>query len=53
MNNFQFYSPTEFVFGRDTEWAEEYHQDYLDKHPGGYCHLTPAHFALAKPHSNR
>ena len=33
--------------------AEEYHQDYLDKHPDGYCHLTPAHFALAKPHSNR
>ena len=28
--------------------AEEYHQDYLDKHPGGYCHLTPAHFALAR-----
>lgn len=19
--------------------AEEYHQDYLDKHPGGYCHI--------------
>ena len=19
--------------------AEEYHQDYLDKHPGGYCHV--------------
>ena len=28
--------------------AEEYHQDYLDKHPDGYCHLTPAHFALAR-----
>jgi peptide methionine sulfoxide reductase msrA/msrB len=38
--------------------AEEYHQDYLDKNPGGYCHIpfrlfdtaaaavpTPAHFA--------
>ena len=20
--------------------AEEYHQDYLDKHPNGYCHIT-------------
>ena len=24
--------------------AEEYHQDYLDKNPGGYCHLSPAVF---------
>ena len=22
--------------------AEEYHQDYLDKHPGGYCHIATA-----------
>ena len=29
--------------------ADEYHQDYLDKHPDGYCHLTPAHFRLARP----
>ncbi|MCR4693704.1 MAG: peptide-methionine (S)-S-oxide reductase MsrA [Pseudobutyrivibrio sp.] len=21
--------------------AEEYHQDYLDKNPNGYCHITP------------
>jgi len=28
--------------------AEEYHQDYLDKNPGGYCHLTPEIFAMAK-----
>ena len=21
--------------------AEEYHQDYLDKNPGGYCHIGP------------
>lgn len=21
--------------------AEEYHQDYLNKHPGGYCHIGP------------
>ena len=28
--------------------AEEMHQDYLDKNPGGYCHLSPAFFALAR-----
>ena len=28
--------------------ADEYHQDYLDKNPGGYCHLSPSVFALAK-----
>lgn len=28
--------------------AEEYHQDYLDKNPGGYCHLNPDLFKLAK-----
>lgn len=22
--------------------AEEYHQDYLEKNPGGYCHIGPA-----------
>ena len=27
--------------------ADEYHQDYLDKHPDGYCHLSPALFRLA------
>ena len=27
--------------------AEEYHQDYLDKNPTGYCHLTPVLFRLA------
>ena len=26
--------------------ADEYHQDYLDKNPGGYCHLNPALFQL-------
>jgi methionine-S-sulfoxide reductase len=25
--------------------AEEYHQKYLDKNPGGYCHIGPAVFA--------
>ncbi len=28
--------------------AEEYHQDYLDKNPTGYCHLSPELFALAR-----
>ncbi|MBQ1912568.1 MAG: peptide-methionine (S)-S-oxide reductase MsrA [Bacteroidales bacterium] len=33
--------------------AEEYHQDYLDKNPGGYCHLSPALFELAKQLKNK
>ena len=28
--------------------AEEYHQDYLDKNPDGYCHLPQSLFAFAK-----
>lgn len=28
--------------------AEEYHQDYLDKNPGGYCHLPVALFELSR-----
>ncbi len=28
--------------------ADEYHQDYLDKHPDGYCHLSKALFAFAR-----
>lgn len=28
--------------------AEDYHQDYLDKTPGGYCHINPALFKVAK-----
>lgn len=27
--------------------AEEYHQNYLDKNPGGYCHVDPKLFAIA------
>ena len=27
--------------------AEDYHQDYLDKNPGGYCHLSPEIFKMA------
>ena len=26
--------------------AEEYHQRYLEKNPGGYCHISPATTAL-------
>ena len=28
--------------------ADEYHQDYLDQHPDGYCHLPHALFAFAR-----
>lgn len=28
--------------------ADEYHRDYLDKHPDGYCHLPMALFAFAR-----
>ncbi len=26
--------------------ADEFHQDYLDKNPGGYCHLNPEVFKI-------
>ena len=28
--------------------AEEYHQKYLDKNPGGYCHIPAGYFQLQK-----
>lgn len=28
--------------------AEDYHQKYLDKNPGGYCHIHPGLFDLAR-----
>lgn len=28
--------------------AEDYHQDYLDKNPGGYCHIPASLFELAR-----
>ncbi len=31
--------------------AEEYHQKYLDKNPGGYCHIPSSMFELNKPES--
>lgn len=32
--------------------AEEYHQDYLEKNPGGYCHVDPALFREARALGN-
>ena len=32
--------------------AEEYHQDYLDKNPTGYCHLPAALFEFARKANN-
>lgn len=28
--------------------AEDYHQDYLEKNPGGYCHINPILFKKAR-----
>lgn len=28
--------------------AEEYHQKYLEKHPGGYCHIRTSYFTIEK-----
>ena len=28
--------------------AEEYHQDYLDKNPTGYCHIPRALMLMAR-----
>ena len=33
--------------------ADDYHQDYLDKHPDGYCHLPEALFDFARKAKNR
>lgn len=33
--------------------AEEYHQDYLDKNPDGYCHLPLELFAFARQANKR
>ncbi|MCQ2153568.1 MAG: peptide-methionine (S)-S-oxide reductase MsrA [Bacteroidales bacterium] len=33
--------------------ADEYHQDYLDKNPGGYCHLSPELFKLAAEYKKK
>lgn len=31
--------------------AEDYHQDYLDKNPNGYCHINPQLFRMAREES--
>lgn len=28
--------------------AEDYHQDYLETNPGGYCHINPSLFRMAR-----
>lgn len=30
--------------------AEEYHQKYLDKNPGGYCHIPASRLHMAEDH---
>lgn len=42
--------PLAIEFGRLENFypAEDYHQDYLDKNPGGYCHVNPALFGEAR-----
>jgi hypothetical protein len=30
--------------------AEEYHQKYLDKNPGGYYHIRGSYFSISKSH---
>ncbi|MBI4976228.1 MAG: bifunctional methionine sulfoxide reductase B/A protein [Spirochaetes bacterium] len=34
---------TEIIPAKQFFSAEEYHQDYLDKNPGGYCHVDLSH----------
>lgn len=41
---------TEVKKSLDFESAEEYHQDYLKKNPGGYCHVD---LNLAKPEEKK
>jgi peptide methionine sulfoxide reductase MsrA len=33
--------------------GEEYHQDYLDKNPDGYCHLPLELFEMARKVKNK
>lgn len=37
----QYDKPLQVAVKKDTPFfaAEDYHQDYLDKHPGGHCHI--------------
>ena len=45
-----FFKQVEGVKETETNYypAEEYHQDYLDKNPDGYCHLPLELFEFAK-----
>lgn len=38
--------PVELLPLKNFYTADEYHQDYLDKNPSGYCHLSPELFKL-------
>ena len=38
--------PVELLPLKNFYTADEYHQDYLDKNPTGYCHLSPELFKL-------
>ena len=42
---------TEVLPLRNFYKAEEYHQDYLDKNPNGYCHIDSRLFQMAKEES--
>ena len=33
--------------------AEEYHQDYLGKNPGGYCHVPQQKFIIARQYRKK
>ncbi|MDL2253011.1 peptide-methionine (R)-S-oxide reductase MsrB [Ruminococcaceae bacterium OttesenSCG-928-I18] len=46
----EYKEPLAIEFGPlENYWpAEEYHQKYLKKNPGGYCHIDDAMFTLAK-----
>lgn len=35
---------TEILPAGEFYLAEEYHQDYLDKNPSGYCHINPSKY---------
>lgn len=43
----------EFLPLKNFYYAEEYHQDYLDKNPAGYCHLPSSLFRMAKEANER
>lgn len=43
---------TEIASLRNFFSADEYHQDYLDKHPDGYCHLPVELFEFARKSSH-